>query len=106
EIGQGGILDQGHSNEVQQPGRDHAAASPDLGDVGAVQVITVGFRKVLGGGVLEDIESFGIVLHQPVFDSVVDHLDEMPRAGRPAVQIPLFGGPADLLPSRGAGDVS
>ena len=32
----------------------------------------------------EDVEAFGIGLHQAVFDAVVDHLDEMPGADGPA----------------------
>ena len=39
-------------------------------------------RQRLDVGVLQDVEAFGIGLHQAVFDAVVDHLDEMAGADR------------------------
>ena len=39
---------------------------------------------------LQDVETFGIGLHQAVFDAVVHHLDEMAGADRTGVQIALF----------------
>src|SRR5882762_11125024 len=39
----------------------------------------------------QDIEALRIGLHQPVFDAVVDHLDEMAGATRPAMQVALPG---------------
>ena len=38
----------------------------------------------------ENVEPLGIGLHQPVFDAVVHHLDKMPRAGRPGMQVALL----------------
>src|SRR5436309_12047653 len=50
---------------------------------------------MLGGqgvdiGVLEDVETFGIGLHQTIFDAVVDHLDEVPGADGSCVNVTLF----------------
>ncbi len=36
---------------------------------------------------LQNVEAFGIGLHQPVFDAVVHHLDEVPGAARPGMDI-------------------
>ena len=76
--------------EIEQPGRDHAAAPPDLGDIGDVEVEAVVRRQRVDIGVLEDVEAFGIGLHQAVFDAVVDHLDEMPGADRAGMDIALL----------------
>src|SRR5581483_8195032 len=48
----------------------------------------------------------GVGGHDPVLDSVVDHLDEVAAAVRAAVQIPSFGGAADGLPPRRARDIA
>ena len=40
---------------------------------------------------LQDVEAFGIGLHQAIFDAVVDHLDEMARARRAGMDIALLG---------------
>ena len=52
-------------------------------------------------GVLEDVEPLGVGGHQAVLDAVVDHLDEVPRAAGPAVQVALLGRPAELLAAGG-----
>ena len=36
--------------------------------------------------ILQDLEALGVGLHEAVLDAVVDHLDEVPRADRAAVQ--------------------
>ena len=61
----GGIFVQRLRGEIQQPRAHHAAITPDLGDL--VQVET---ELLL---VLQDGKAFGIGLHQPVFDAVVNH---------------------------------
>ena len=104
-------LEQRDRRQVEQPRGDDAAAPPDLGDVGEVQVVLVVLgvaeRRRLGVhlaalrladvGVLQDVEPLGVGRHQPVLDAVVDHLDEVAGTVRPAVEIALFGGAADLL---------
>jgi hypothetical protein len=85
-----GFFCQRHGGEIEQPGRDHAAAPPDLGDVG----MSRSKRCVLGQrvdiGVLQDVEALGIGLHQAVFDAVMDHLDEMAGADRAGVDVALL----------------
>src|SRR5262249_17896655 len=55
-------------------------------------------------GSAQDADAFGVSGHDPVLDPVVDHLDEVSGAVRPAVKIPALGGAVDLLASRSAGD--
>ena len=43
-----------------------------------------------GVGVAQDVEAFRVGGHHAVLDAVVDHLDEVARAARTAVQIALF----------------
>ncbi len=76
--------------EIEQPGGDDAAAPPDLGDVGDVEVEPVFLGQRLAVGVLQNVEAFGIGLHQTVLDAVVDHLDEVAGAVRPGVDVALF----------------
>src|SRR5262249_6616446 len=52
------------------------------------------------------VKTFGIRLHQSVFNSVVDHLDEVPGAGRPAIEITLLSRAACFLPPRGERDIA
>ena len=84
----------------------HAAAPPDFGDVGEVQIEALLFGKLFAGGVFEDVEAFGIGLHQSVLDAVVHHLDEVSGAGGAAVDIAFFGGAGQLVAARGAGNVA
>ena len=65
--------------QIEQPRGDDAAAPPHLGDVGEVEVEAVSFRQRLRIRVAEDVEAFGVRLHQAVLDAVVDHLDEVAR---------------------------
>src|SRR5579863_6944151 len=63
-------------------------------------------RQRLDIGVLQDVETFGIGLHQAIFDAVVNHLDEMPGADRTGVDVALLDpGIASLAPAS-AGDVA
>ena len=52
----------------------------------------VGFADPSSG---KDVKSFGVGSHKAIFDTVVDHLDEVPRSTRPAVQ-PAFLGRNDV----------
>ena len=108
-----GVLGQRLGGEVQQPRGDHAAAPPDLRDLGDRQVVHVGLgiaqRRRLGVvllllgadvGALEDVQPLRVGAHHPVLDPVVDHLHEVPGAGRAAVQIALLGGRRVALATR------
>ena len=44
-------------------------------------------RPLADIGVAQDVESLGVRGHQPVLDAVVDHLDEVAGAVRPAMQV-------------------
>ena len=107
------MLEQRDGGQVEQPRGHYAAAPPDLGDVGQVQVVLVVFRIAHGRGfgvgvaaafacvgVLQDVQPFGVCGHQAVFDAVVHHLDEVTGAGLAAIQIAFFGGAAGLLSPR------
>src|SRR3546814_17134953 len=85
------VPSQRRGREVEQPGRDHAAAPPYFGDIGKVDVEALSFRQLVRRPALEHVEPFSIGLHQTVFDAVVDHLDEMARAGRTDVDVALLG---------------
>ena len=91
---------------------DDAAAPPDFGDVGQVQVVGIklgvaqrrgfgihGALLFAGIGVAEDVQPLRVGRHDAVFDAIVDHLDEVTRAARTAVQVAMFGSAAYLLPT-------
>ena len=105
-FGQRGILRQCHRCQVEQPGTDHAAATPHFGDVGQIQVVTDVFRQFFACGVLENIETFRVGLHDAVLDPIVHHLDEMACSGGPAVYVAFFGSSAELFASGSAWDVA
>src|SRR5262249_13531738 len=65
---------------------------PHLGDVPDAQIVAALFRKFFGIRVKKDVETFGVGLHQPVFDPVVNHLDEMTGACWTAVEVTLLRG--------------
>src|SRR5579875_1934592 len=98
--------------QVDQPGADHRAAPPDLGHLAHVDRVLVGLGLAQRGrlgvdlvlvlarvGVLDDVKALGDRGHHAVLDAVVDHLDEVPGAVGPAVQVPLGGGAAVLRPA-------
>src|ERR1700745_3829801 len=47
-------------------------------------------RKRVDIGILQDVEAFGIGLHQAIFDAIMDHLDEMPGADRSGMDVALL----------------
>ena len=73
----------------QKPGCDHTAPPPHFGDIGQVEVETFILRQLVAGAAAHNIETFGIGLHQAIFDAVMDHLDEMARTHRPGMQIAI-----------------
>src|SRR6185503_20151803 len=75
--------------EVEQPRADDAAAPPEFGNRGEIQIVSMFFRQRAGRRITEDVESLRIGLHQPVLDAVVDHLDEVARTGRSTVEKPF-----------------
>ena len=51
---------------------------------------------------MEDVQPLRVGGHEAVLDPIVDHLDEVAGAGRPAVQVAVLCGAACLLPPRRA----
>ena len=112
ELRQVRAIEERDGGQVQQPRGDDAAATPDLGDVGQVQIVLVvlgvaqrrgfgidGALLLAGVGVAKDVQPLRVGGHDAVLDAVVDHLDEVARAARTAVQVAVFGGAAYLLPT-------
>src|SRR5688572_28296660 len=66
--------------QIQQPRADDAAAPPDFGNLGEVELVAVLLGQRLARRVSQDVEAFGVRLHQPVLDAVVNHLREVPGA--------------------------
>ena len=104
--------------QIEQPRRDHAAAPPDLGDVGAGRGRTGSAPGSRSGvvsasrpcgclptfGVLQDVAALGVRGHEAVLDAVVDHLHEVARRRRAAVQVAVLGGAAEPLAAGRARD--
>src|ERR1700722_897309 len=63
-------------------------------------------RQRIDIGVLQNIETLGIGLHQAIFDAVVNHLDEVSGADRPGVNVALLDPAIAALASRGAWDIA
>jgi hypothetical protein len=60
--------------QFEQPRTDDRTVVPDPGDAREVELVVAR---------MHDLEAFGIGLHEPVFDPVVDHLHVMACAGPP-----------------------
>src|SRR5438128_2216407 len=63
-------------------------------------------RQRLDIGVLEDIKTLGIGLHQAVLDAVMDHLDEMPGAAGAGMDIALLDPDIAAVAAAGAQNVA
>ena len=110
-----GLLDAAPARSGRAARSDHAAAAPDLGDLGEVDVVLValGWRSGVVSasascscspdvGVLQDVQALGVGGHEAVLDAVVDHLHEVAGAVRAAVQVALLGGARSPLAARRA----
>ena len=114
-----GVFEQRRGRQVEQPGRDDAAAPPDFGDVGQVEVVLVMLRDCAAAWsrrrsscaclptlACQDVQALGVGRHEAVLDAVVHHFDEVAGAVGPAVQIAVFGRAADLLAAGRARDAA
>src|SRR4029077_8955968 len=54
----------------------------------------------------QNAQSLGVCSHYAILDSIVNHLDEMPGAVWPTVQIAEFGGAVEFLTSRRSRNVA
>ena len=118
EVFQLGIFDHGNGDEVEQPALHHTAAAPQLGDLTegefVVEVVAHAGRRLgimryglrVDIGIFEDVKALGQRGHHAVFHAVVDHLDEVPCAGRSAMQIAVLCRASELLPARRARKVA
>src|ERR1044072_1490894 len=57
-------------------------------------------------GVLQNVKTLGVSLHQAVFDAVMHHLDEMARSDRAGVDVALLDARIAPLASPGARNVA
>src|SRR6185312_17352955 len=67
-----GIFDQRHRGQIKQPRRDYRSATPYFCYLRQIQVVALLFGNFFRARIAEDVEAFGIRLHEAVFDSVVD----------------------------------
>src|SRR5262252_3444634 len=119
ELRESRIRDEGGRREIQQPRRDHTAASPHLRNVREIELVLVVFgvaqwRRLsidlvlvfadVGG--TQHAQPLGVVGHDAVLDAVVYHFDEVAGAIWPAMQITLLGGASNFFPPRRAWDVT
>src|SRR5437763_15390433 len=58
----------------------------------------MGLLPDIGGA--QDADALRVSRHDAVFDAVMDHLDEVAGAVRPAMQVTVLGSAADGLPAR------
>ena len=100
------IAGQGLRGKVEQPRGNYAAAPPDLGDVGEIQIETVFSRQCGAALAGEHVEAFGIGLHQSIFDAVMNHFDEVAGADRPGVDIAFFGPRVGARGPFGSGNIA
>src|SRR5450432_185420 len=54
----------------------------------------------------QNVKSFGVGSHQSVFNPVMNHLNEMAGAGRPAMEITLLDRARYFFPSRGTREIA
>src|SRR3569833_4034539 len=87
--------------EIEQPGGNDTPAPPDLGDIGQIEIEAVGGGQLLAARILQDVETFGIGLHQAIFDAVVDHLYKMTGSDGTCMDVAaLHTGVAIVAPRR------
>ena len=70
----------------------------------SVEALVLG--QILRVLVAQDVEAFGIGLHQAVLDAVMHHLDEVPGAGRTGVDVAALGAGIAFLAARCARDIA
>src|SRR5947209_17587154 len=105
EIIQAGTLEQGSGRQIEEPGTDDAAATPEFGDIAKVEIVLIVLWIAYGCclsidlllmltdvRVPQDIKPFGIGRHDTVLDTVVHHFDEVTSTMWPTVQVALLGG--------------
>jgi hypothetical protein len=100
------VLGERRGREIEQPRGHDAAAAPDFGDVGQVEVKALVGRQLLRGTVLHDVEALGEGLHHAVLDAVMDHLHEVAGARGAGVDVAALGARIERLAPAGAFDLA
>src|SRR5829696_2144895 len=90
--------------QIQQPRSDDTAAPPELSYLRYIEIVLVVFRIAQWRGLsirgpflvsfvcmVQHVQSFSVGGHQPVFDSIVNHLHEVTGARRSTVQVTFRG---------------
>src|SRR5206468_10412 len=79
-----------HRGEIEEPRRHHTAAPPYLGNVGEVEIHAMLRRQLVAARMPQDVEAFGVRLHEAVLDAVVHHLHEMAGPVGTGMQVTLL----------------
>src|SRR5260370_35397062 len=112
------ILEQRSRSKVQQPRGNDASTPPNLGHIRQIEVVLIMFRiaqrrslsidlsRMLANiGSFQHTKPLRVSRHHPILNPVVHHLDEVSTAIPSTVQIPLLGGPPNLLAPRSTRDI-
>src|SRR5581483_2655819 len=75
-------------------------------DIGNVEIEAMFERKSLGIGIPQNVKTLGIGLHQAIFDTVMDHLDEVSGADGTGMKITLFDARIAAFSPFGARDIA
>src|SRR3984893_7970709 len=94
------IFCQRHCRKVEEPRADHAAPSPKFGYVRQIEIVPISVGQPIQRCSAQNIEPLGVSLDKPIFDPIVDHLNEMRGTRRSAIQIAIFRGTLELFASR------
>ena len=70
------------ASQIEQP-RMTTLPRRQTSAIRQIEIVSVVLGQLLTVGVLEDVEAFGISLHQAVLDPVVHHLHEVAGAEGP-----------------------
>src|SRR6266852_5044378 len=117
EVGQVKTLEECVGSKIQQPRTSAAATTPKLRHIGEVEIILVVLRisqrRSLGIDLLlmfanvcmmQDVQALSVGGHDAVFNTIMDHFDEVTSTIRPTVQVPLLSSSTNLFSSRCARD--
>src|ERR1700679_1073522 len=77
------------SSEIEHPGGNPPAPPPYFGDIGGIDGEAFVLWQFLAGAAAQNVETFGVSLHQAIFDAVMNHFDEMTGAYRSGMHVAL-----------------
>src|SRR6202035_3908169 len=82
------------------------AAPPNLGNIRHIQREALILGQILRVLVTQDVEALGVGLHQSILDAVMNHLDEVPGAGRASVNVAALDAGIAFPEARRARDIA